>query len=247
MRIDSISREDEERLVQARARARARRAADVEGPMSDEPTRRPRRTRRRRAPRRPTPCRVAAHPRARASIRRTRARTALVAFALVLFLSLQAGVPGQEAAMRAVLAGLVGNLVGWALRAGRLAPDRASRRCGLVEDARRERARARAELLPPPPRRGRRLTQLTTRGPDRPDRAGPQRPARRPDATSRRSSASARRSAANASAQAPPESRLRRALRPRSEGGSGGLDVRGLNFFLKSVSAQADEPVCKKG
>jgi uncharacterized membrane protein YccC len=57
---------------------------------------------------------VAAHPRARASIRRTRARTALAAFGIVLFLSLNAGVPGQEAALRALVAGLVGNLVGWA-------------------------------------------------------------------------------------------------------------------------------------
>jgi hypothetical protein len=57
---------------------------------------------------------VAAHPRARASIRRTRARTALAAFAIVLFLSLNSGVPEQEAALRALIAGLVGNLAGWA-------------------------------------------------------------------------------------------------------------------------------------
>jgi hypothetical protein len=57
---------------------------------------------------------VSAHPRARASIRRTRARTALAAFGIVLFLCLNAGVPGQEAALRALVAGLVGNLVGWA-------------------------------------------------------------------------------------------------------------------------------------
>jgi hypothetical protein len=57
---------------------------------------------------------VAAHPRARGSIRRTRARTALAAFGIVLFLSLNAGVPGQEAALRALVAGLVGNLAGWA-------------------------------------------------------------------------------------------------------------------------------------
>jgi hypothetical protein len=57
---------------------------------------------------------VAAHPRARASIRRTRARTGLVAFALVLFLCLNAGVPAQEAALRALVAGLVGNLLAWA-------------------------------------------------------------------------------------------------------------------------------------
>lgn len=57
---------------------------------------------------------VAAHPRARASVRRTRAGVALIAFALVLFLSLKSGVPGQEAALRALVAGLVGNVVGWA-------------------------------------------------------------------------------------------------------------------------------------
>jgi hypothetical protein len=57
---------------------------------------------------------VGAHPRARASIRRTRATTALAAFGIVLFVCLNAGVPGQEAALRALVAGLVGNLVGWA-------------------------------------------------------------------------------------------------------------------------------------
>jgi hypothetical protein len=87
---------------------------------------------------------VSAHPRARASIRRTRARTALVAFGIVLFLSLDGGVSGQEAAMRALLAGLVGNLAGWACA---LAVWRqiVVQEVRLVEDNRRERARARAE------------------------------------------------------------------------------------------------------
>lgn len=57
---------------------------------------------------------VSAHPRARRSIRRTRAGTALVAFALVLWICLSAGVPGQEAALRALAAGLIGNVAGWA-------------------------------------------------------------------------------------------------------------------------------------
>jgi hypothetical protein len=57
---------------------------------------------------------VSAHPRARASIRRTRARTALAAFGLVLFICLSGSVPPQEAFLRALVAGLVGNLVGWA-------------------------------------------------------------------------------------------------------------------------------------
>jgi hypothetical protein len=57
---------------------------------------------------------VAAHPRARASVRRTRARTGLAAFFIVGLLCLKAGVPGQEAALRALIAGIVGNIVGWA-------------------------------------------------------------------------------------------------------------------------------------
>jgi hypothetical protein len=57
---------------------------------------------------------VGAHPRARASIRRTRARTALAAFAIVLFICLSGSVPPQEAFLRALIAGLVGNLVAWA-------------------------------------------------------------------------------------------------------------------------------------
>ena len=92
---------------------------------------------------------LAAHPRARASIRRTRARTALVVFALVLFLSLNSGVPGQEAALRALAAGLVGNLVAWACalavwRALVLAELRVAR------NARAERRRARAEAQAEP-------------------------------------------------------------------------------------------------
>jgi hypothetical protein len=89
---------------------------------------------------------VAAHPRAKASIRRTRARTALVAFALVFLLSKSAGVTGQEAVMRAVAAGLVGNLIGWACA---LAVWRqiVVQEVRSIEHARRERARARAEAM----------------------------------------------------------------------------------------------------
>ena len=57
---------------------------------------------------------VGAHPRARSSIRRTRAWTALAAFGIVLFICLSGSVPPQEAFLRALVAGLVGNLVGWA-------------------------------------------------------------------------------------------------------------------------------------
>ena len=87
---------------------------------------------------------VSAHPRARASIRRTRARTGLAAFGIVLFLCLNAGVPGQEAALRALVAGLVGNLVGWACA---LAVWRALVMAELkvAGDAYRERQRERAQ------------------------------------------------------------------------------------------------------
>jgi hypothetical protein len=97
---------------------------------------------------------VGAHPRARASIRRTRARTALVVFALVLFLSLQSGVPGQEAALRALAAGLVGNLVAWACALAvwralimaelKVARDRYNARVRAANEAAAERAAAEA-------------------------------------------------------------------------------------------------------
>jgi type VI protein secretion system component VasK len=87
---------------------------------------------------------IAAHPRAKASVRRTRAGTALAAFVIVLVMSMHAGVPGQEAVMRAVIGGLVGNVIGWfcALAVWRAIVVQEVR---LVEQARRERARARAE------------------------------------------------------------------------------------------------------
>jgi hypothetical protein len=58
---------------------------------------------------------IANHPRARVAIRRARARAALVVFGLVLLLCLRAGVPGPDAVMRALLAGIVGNLAAWAI------------------------------------------------------------------------------------------------------------------------------------
>jgi type VI protein secretion system component VasK len=87
---------------------------------------------------------VAAHPRARASVRRIRAWTAIAAFAIVLLLALDAGVPGQEATLRALVAGLAGNLVGWACA---LAVWRrlVLAELEVVEQVRRDRLRARAE------------------------------------------------------------------------------------------------------
>jgi hypothetical protein len=58
---------------------------------------------------------IASHPRARAWIGRARARVALVAFGLVLVQALHAGVPAQEAVVRALVAGIAGNLAAWAV------------------------------------------------------------------------------------------------------------------------------------
>jgi Zn-dependent protease with chaperone function len=58
---------------------------------------------------------IANHPRARVSIRRTRARVALIAFGLVLLQAHGAGVPGQESVLRALLAGVAGYLAAWAI------------------------------------------------------------------------------------------------------------------------------------
>ena len=87
---------------------------------------------------------IAAHPRAKASIRRTRARVALVTFVLVLYLSHRHGVGGQEAFVRALVGGLIGNLAGWACA---LAVWRAIvvQEVRTVEETRRARARARVE------------------------------------------------------------------------------------------------------
>jgi hypothetical protein len=85
-----------------------------------------------------------AYPAAMASIRRVRARAALTAFALVLLLSLHSGVLLPEATARALAAGVAVHLAAWKLavlawRQIVLGQVRA------VEDARRERARQRAE------------------------------------------------------------------------------------------------------
>ena len=85
-----------------------------------------------------------AYPAAMASIRRARARAALTAFALVLLLSLHSGVLLPEATVRALAAGVAVHLAAWKLaviawRQIVLGQVRA------IEDARRERARERAE------------------------------------------------------------------------------------------------------
>jgi hypothetical protein len=56
---------------------------------------------------------VSNHPRAVGSIRRTRARVGIAAFVLVLLLCLHAGVPGQIAVARALVAGIAGFVCSW--------------------------------------------------------------------------------------------------------------------------------------
>lgn len=57
---------------------------------------------------------LAAHPRARSQIRRAKGWGGLVGFVLTAYLSLSASVPVVQAGERALAAGLVGYLVGWA-------------------------------------------------------------------------------------------------------------------------------------
>lgn len=56
---------------------------------------------------------IAAHPRAKAAIRRARSRTAFVAFALVLLFGHHAGLTWFDATWRALVAGVAANLVAW--------------------------------------------------------------------------------------------------------------------------------------
>jgi hypothetical protein len=57
--------------------------------------------------------RLSTHPAAVASVKRTRARCGLIAFALVLVLCLKTGVPAFDATYRALIAGIVAHLAGW--------------------------------------------------------------------------------------------------------------------------------------
>ena len=60
-----------------------------------------------------TAVRVAAHPRASASIRRLRGRAGLGAFIVCLFLSLHAGVPAFDAVARGLAAGIAAQFAVW--------------------------------------------------------------------------------------------------------------------------------------
>jgi hypothetical protein len=57
--------------------------------------------------------RLSTHPEAVASVKRTRARCGLIAFALVLLLCLKTGLPAFDATFRALIAGIVAHLASW--------------------------------------------------------------------------------------------------------------------------------------
>ncbi len=57
--------------------------------------------------------RLSAHPKARRQIDAVKAWSGLVAFGLVLYLSLDAGLPMFEAGMRAIAVGVGAYVVGW--------------------------------------------------------------------------------------------------------------------------------------
>jgi hypothetical protein len=56
---------------------------------------------------------LAAHPRAKAGIRRARTRAALIAFTLVLVLNLAGNQTAFDATWRALIAGIVVNVIAW--------------------------------------------------------------------------------------------------------------------------------------
>jgi hypothetical protein len=56
---------------------------------------------------------ISGHPRARAAIRRARARASFVVFVLVLLLGHKAGLAWFDATWRGLVAGLAANLIAW--------------------------------------------------------------------------------------------------------------------------------------
>jgi hypothetical protein len=56
---------------------------------------------------------VVAHPRARRSIRRLRARAGLIALVGVTYLSLRAGVPAFDAVLRGLAGGVAAHFIAW--------------------------------------------------------------------------------------------------------------------------------------
>jgi hypothetical protein len=98
----------------------------------------------------PGTIRVAAHPRARASIRRWRGRAGLAGLVIVTLLSLRAGVPAFDAVIRGLAGGVAAQFVAWTaavvlwrhLVIGELTAHHAAREAAAAE--RRAAAEARA-------------------------------------------------------------------------------------------------------
>ena len=63
----------------------------------------------------PEQVRIADHPRARRQITQAKGWGALTAFGLVLLVSWRAGVPAFDVGLRALVAGVVGYVVAWAV------------------------------------------------------------------------------------------------------------------------------------
>jgi hypothetical protein len=88
---------------------------------------------------------VVAHPRARRSIRRLRARAGLIGLVVVTYLSLRAGVPAFDAVLRGLAGGVAAHFVVWGagilawrhLIVAELAAHREAQRARLREAAER--------------------------------------------------------------------------------------------------------------
>jgi hypothetical protein len=88
---------------------------------------------------------VVAHPRARRSIRRLRARAGLIGLVAVTWLSLRAGVPAFDAVLRGLAGGVAAHFVAWGagviawrhLILGELAAHRTAQQARLREAAER--------------------------------------------------------------------------------------------------------------
>jgi hypothetical protein len=95
---------------------------------------------------------VVAHPRARRSIRRLRARAGLIGLVAVTYLSLRAGVPAFDAVLRGLAGGIAAHFVAWGagilawrhLIVAELAAHRDAQRTRLREAAERHAEAARA-------------------------------------------------------------------------------------------------------
>jgi hypothetical protein len=105
----------------------------------------------------PGTIRVAAHPRARASIRRWRGRAGLAGLVVATLLSLRAGVPHFDAVIRGLIGGVAAQFVAWTaavviwrhLVIAELSAHRAAREAAAAERRAAAEARAAQALAAP--------------------------------------------------------------------------------------------------